>query len=255
MDKPTLKSQCVRLTEHDNWLEITLTRPDKLNAFTRSMYQDMTAAIQYFSANDALNVALLNSEGRAFCAGNDISDFLAAAEDNGSNGVDTAMLFITALMHTDKPVVAAVQGNAAGIGTTLLLHTDLVIAADNARFHTAFIQLGLVPEAASSLLLPRLIGRQNASRLLLAGDTLTAKEAQQMGMIAYVVPDANLAEEAQALCNKIANFSAAALTQTKRLMGGDVKKIQQRIDMEKELFMERLLSPETQAIFKQFVNK
>src|SRR5699024_4745229 len=255
MDKPNLNSQCIRLTEHDGWLEITLTRPDKLNAFTRSMYQDMAAAVNYFDANDAYKVALINAQGRAFCAGNDIGDFLAAAEESGGNAADTAMLFISALMQVSKPTVAAVQGNATGIGTTLLLHTDLVIAADDARLHTAFIQLGLVPEAASSLLLPRLIGRQNASRLLLAGDSLSAAEAQQMGLIAYVAPHDELAMQAAALCTKIAGFSAAALTQTKRLMREDLAEIQQQIDVEKEIFMERLLSPETQAIFKKFMHK
>lgn len=255
MEKPNLTSQCVQLTEHAGWLEITLTRPDKLNAFTRSMYHDMAAAVHYFDANDAFKVALINAQGRAFCAGNDIGDFLAAANDSGGNAADTAMLFITALMQASKPTVAAVQGGATGIGTTLLLHTDLVIAADDARFHTAFIQLGLVPEAASSMLLPRLIGRQNASRLLLAGDSLSATEAQQVGLIAYVAPSAELAEQAAALCTKIASFSATALSQTKRLMSADLGEIQQHIDVEKEIFMERLLSPETQAIFKQFMNK
>ena len=168
MTELTLNSGCVQARENGAVLHLTLDRAEKLNAMTTDMYQDLTRGVEHLAERDDLRVLLLTGNGRSWCAGNDIGDFLNADPASRDNGkLSPAMLLVHALMALDKPVVMGVQGNATGIGTTLLLHADLVVAADDARFQTAFINLGLVPEAGSSLQLPALIGRQNANRLMM----------------------------------------------------------------------------------------
>jgi len=150
----TLTSGCVQAREQGAVLHLVLDRAAKLNAMTASMYQDLTRGVEHLAKRDDLHVLLLTGNGRAWCAGNDIGDFLNADPASRDSGkLSPAMVLVHALMALDKPVVIGVQGNATGIGTTLLLHADLVVAADDARFQTAFINLGLVPEAGSSLLL------------------------------------------------------------------------------------------------------
>ena len=154
-----LQSGYVRVTEHGKLLEVTLDRADKLNALSGEMYRDISRAVDHYRDRDDLTALLLDAEGRAFTAGNDIGDFLNADPESRKDGKQSpAMDLVHRLIELDKPVIAAVHGNATGIGTTLLLHCDLVIAADSARFYTAFIDLGLVPEAGSSLILPALLG-------------------------------------------------------------------------------------------------
>lgn len=252
----TLHSDFIRVTEKDSLLTVTLSRPDKLNSITVAMYEDLRAAVRYFNDDSRFTTLLINAEGKVFSAGNDINDFLAASPESRQQGqLSPALELILELAQTKKPVIAAVQGSATGIGTTMLLHTDLVIAADNATFHTAFIQLGLVPEAGSSLLLPRLVGRQNAARMLLAGDRIEAQEAKEMGLIAYVVPADELDGAAVALAEKVASYSPEALTATKALMQPSFTELDEHVRREAVLFAERMFSPETQAIFQRFVNK
>lgn len=256
MKELQLDSNHIRVTEHDALLHVTLARPDKLNALTRAMYADLCQVIDHLDARDDLHALLLDGEGRAFCAGNDIADFAnadPAAQTQG--GVSIAMQFIYRLMATNKPVVMAVHGNATGIGTTMLLHSDLVIAAESARLYTAFIDLGLVPEAGSSLILPQRIGRQNAARLLLAGDTLSAAEAQRMGLVAYCCGDDELTEQALALGRKLAAKPPQAMQQSKQLMHHGNDAIHTQIDQEIEFFAERLFSDEAKAIFARFLAK
>lgn len=235
---------------------VTLNRPNKLNSLTIAMYQDLIQAVEYFANTSMLKVMLLEANGRAFCAGNDINDFLNADPSLREEGkLSPALQFIVALIQVEKPVIAAVQGFVTGIGTTMLLHMDLVIAADTARFHTAFIQLGLVPEAASSLLMPQLMGKQQANRLLLAGDSLNAEEAERMGLVAYVVEENNLRTSAQTLAHKISSYNGQAVKYTKALTRQDTTDIIERVHQESVLFAERMFSPETQALFKGFMNK
>jgi len=251
-----LHSGFIDTTEKEALLIVTLNRPSKLNSITAAMYQDLQAAVRYFKDQKSLTTLLINAQGNVFSAGNDINDFLAATPESRQGGeLSPALQFILELASTDKPVIAAVQGSATGIGTTMLLHTDLVVAADDAVLHTAFIQLGLVPEAGSSLLLPRLVGRQNAARLLLAGERIKAADAKEMGLVAYVVPTAELADTALALAEKIASFSPAALTATKALMKTSFSELEDQVKREAVIFAERMFSPETQAIFQNFVNK
>ncbi|WP_290538806.1 MULTISPECIES: enoyl-CoA hydratase-related protein [Alcanivorax] len=250
----TLNSGCVQARETGAVLHLTLDRAAKLNAMTASMYQDLTRGVEHLAERDDLHVLLLTGNGRAWCAGNDIGDFLNADPASRDNGkLSPAMVLVHALMALDKPVVIGVQGNATGIGTTLLLHADLVVAADDARFQTAFINLGLVPEAGSSLLLPALIGRQNANRLLLAGDTLSAQEAERCGLVAYRVPPEELEGTALTLAQRLAGKSPAAMAMTKQLLRQSDTAIKTQIEKESVLFAERMFSEDTRERFAGFL--
>lgn len=251
-----LKSGYVRVTEHGKLLEATLDRADKLNALTMEMYRDLSRVADHVRDREDINALLIDAEGRSFSAGNDIKDFRNADPESRKDGkLSPAMEFVHRLMALDKPVVMAVHGNATGIGTTMLLHCDLVIAANSARFYTAFINLGLVPEAGSSLLLPTLLGRQNASRLLIAGDTLTAEEAERMGLVAYRTTDEELREKALELGRKLADKPPQAMAYTKQLMRHGHDAVKGQIVAESERFAERMFSDETRAIFDSFLNK
>lgn len=252
----TLESGFVRVTEHGSLLHATLARPDKLNALNRAMYVDLRRVVAHLDARDDLHALLLDGEGRSFCAGNDIQDFAAAGREPTTQGeTSVAIEYIQQLVAATKAVVMAVHGNVTGVGTTMLLHSDLVIAADSARFYTAFIDLGLVPEAGSSLLLPQRIGSQNAARLLLAGDTITAEEAERMGLIAYLCSDDELADKALALGQAIAAKPPQALQETKQLLRHGTDALNAQIKIEAERFAARLRSAETQAIFARFLAK
>ena len=254
MTELTLTSGFIQTREHNAVLHVTLDRADKLNALNVAMYEDLTAAVQHLAARDDLNALLITANGRSYCAGNDIKDFLQADPASRDDGkLSPAMVLVHAFMALDKPIIMAVQGNATGIGTTMLLHADLVIAADDARFHTAFINLGLVPEAGSSLILPALIGRQNANRLLLAGDTFSAEEAERMGLIAYRVGVAELETKAQALADKLAAKSPAAIAMTKQLTRLSDAAIKTQIEKESVMFAERMFSDDTRAMVAGFL--
>lgn len=258
MALPDLQSGTVRATIDDHILHITLDRADKRNALTRAMYADLRAALEAGIDSDAVRVIMLDGEGPMFCAGNDIADFANVDLSSGDAGTTgPALSFIRRMAECDKPIVVAVQGQATGIGTTLLLHADLVIAADDARFYTAFIDLGLVPEAGSSRLLPAMLGRQNAARLLLAGDTLTAEEAERMGLIAYRVPRAALAERARELAARLAAKPPGAMTESKRLLrqGMNTAATLSQIEREAEVFGDRLASTEVREIMNAFMNR
>lgn len=258
MPCPELHSDHIRVAINEHILRITLDRPDKRNALTRTMYTDLEAAVSAGMADETVHVIVLEGEGEMFCAGNDIADFAGVDLSSGDAGVTgPALTFIRRMAECDKPIVVAVQGQATGIGTTLLLHADLVIAAEDARFYTAFIDLGLVPEAGSSLLLPRLLGRQNAARLLLAGETLSAAEAERMGLIAYRVPSAELAQRTQELAARLAAKPPGAMAASKRLMrqGMDSTALTGQIANEAEVFGQRLASDEVRDIMNAFLNR
>lgn len=258
MALPELDSGFVRASANDHVLRITLDRADKRNALTRAMYEDMTRAVEHAHQDDDIHVVLIDGAGDMFCAGNDIADFANVdphGEDAGAAG--PALTFIRALNDCDKATVVAVQGQATGIGTTLLLHADLVVAADDAKFFTAFIDLGLVPEAGSSLLLPAIIGRQNAARLLLVGETFDAEEAQSMGLIAYCVPRSELEARVYKLTARLAGKPQGAVRATKQLMRTALAHadVEGQIEREAELFGARLASDEVRQIMANFMGR
>ena len=229
---------------------IRMNRPEKKNALTFAMYEAMSAAIEDAGGKRALIIA--GCPG-AFCAGNDIVDFVAMTE-GGALGAPI-MRFLYALARCETPLVAAVDGVAVGIGTTMLLHCDHVVASAEARLSTPFVALGLVPEAASSLLAPRLMGPARAFSLLVMGQPLSASEAKAAGIVNTVVAAGELDGAALAAARIIAALPPQAVRTSRRLMRGAPDEIVARIDAEAEAFKQRLASPEAKAAFAAFLSR
>ena len=237
----------------DGVLRIEIDRPDKKNALTAAMYQAMADAIKAAEADHKVRVLLIHGKADLFTAGNDLQDFLDNPPRDDNQPV---FQFLYAISQAQKPVVAAVAGAAVGIGTTMLLHCDLVYAAPNARLQLPFVNLGLVPEAASSLLLPALIGYQRAAELLLLGESFSAQKAKEIGLVTDVVPEDRLFDTAMAQAKKLAGKPAASLRLTKRLMKqGQMAAVAQRIKLESDHFGERLGSPEAKEAVSAFLEK
>jgi enoyl-CoA hydratase/carnithine racemase len=244
-------SEHVVISRADGVLEIRLDRPEKKNALTRAMYDAMSDAFAVADAEPAIRVALLTGTGDTFTSGNDITDFQARAR----GGERAASRFLPAISSMQKPLIAAVNGAAIGVGTTMLMHCDLIVAARSARFVMPFTGLGLVPEAASSLLFPRLLGHQRASALLLLGEPLDAETALAWGVVNRVVDDAALLETARQMARRLAALPPQAVRLTKRLMKQGATDVSGRIDEELKLFSERLTSPEAREAFAAFMEK
>ena len=242
------------ITENrDGILRIEINRPDKKNALTSAMYQAMADAINVAEADSKVRVVLIHGKSDLFTAGNDLQDFLDNPPRDDNQPV---FQFLYGISQAQKPVVAAVAGAAVGIGTTMLLHCDLVYAAPNARLQLPFVNLGLVPEAASSLLLPALIGYQRAAELLLLGEPFTAQKAKEIGLVTEVVPEGQLFDTAMAQAKKLASKPAASVRLTKRLMKqGQMAAVAQQIKLESGHFGERLDSPEAKEAFTAFLEK
>ena len=194
-------------------MTIELNRPQKKNAITADMYGMLADALSEARATHAIRAVMVVGKREVFTAGNDLEDFLNHPPESDDS---PPFRFLTELSHLEKPLIAAVCGPAIGLGTTMLLHCDLVFAGDNATFSLPFAQLGLVPEAASSLLLGELIGHQRAAALLLLGQTFDAEEARQMGLVNAVLPVDAVVEHAKRQVDKLAAMPAAAVRATKR---------------------------------------
>jgi enoyl-CoA hydratase/carnithine racemase len=234
-------------------LSIMLNRPDKKNALTAAMYQDMADAFFDAENDAAVRAVLIRAEGGAFCAGNDLEDFMSTPPA-GQNA--PVFQFLRAISGAKKPVVAAVGGAAVGIGTTMLLHCDLVYAAPSAKFSLPFVQLGLCPEAASSLLLPRLAGYQWAAEKLLLGESFDAAEAVNVGIVNRLLPAEELDGFASAQAKKLSALPASSLRVTKALMkGADARDVAARMEDEAEHFATMLVAPEAKEAFKAFFEK
>lgn len=242
----------VVVSRADSVLEIRLDRPEKKNALTRAMYDAMADAFERADADPAIRVALLTGTGDTFTSGNDIADFQARAAD-GVRGA--ASRFLPTISAMQKPLIAAVNGAAIGVGTTLLMHCDLIVAARSARFVMPFASLGLVPEAASSLLFPRLLGHQRASALLLLGEPLDAETALAWGFVNRVADDAALMDTARDIARRLAALPPQSVRLTKRLIRHGAPDIAGRMAEEMRLFRERLASPEAKEAFSAFMEK
>ncbi len=244
----------VVVTKSSNILELRLERPTKKNALTFAMYETLIAALDDASKDTEIRAVVLTAAGNAFCAGNDIADFLAAGEFD----IRTAppARFIEAIIGFDKPLVAAVNGAAVGVGTTLLLHCDLVYATESARLSMPFVSLGLVPEAASSLLLPQRVGRAIASEMILLGTTLDAKRALALGLVNELCSDADLATTARRKAAELAAMPPNALRASRSLLRGDTSALLARAREEARIFAERLSTDEArEALFAFFQRK
>lgn len=232
---------------------IRLNRPDKKNAITRAMYGAMSAALAAGDADPAVRVHVFLGVPGAFSAGNDLADFMAVAM--GGDGGTEVWDFLLALAGVQKPMVSGVDGIAVGIGATLNLHCDITIATARTAFHTPFVDLGLVPEAASSLLAPRLLGHQRAFALLALGEPLPAEGALAAGLIHAIVPEDRLEADTLAMADKIAAKPPEALKIARDLMRGPRDAVVARINEENEHFRARLKSDEARNAFAAFLSR
>ncbi|KKW69202.1 enoyl-CoA hydratase [Lampropedia cohaerens] len=235
-------------------LTLTLNRPDKKNAFTQAMYGMLADALAAAAQEREVRVVVFQGHESIFSAGNDMADFQQGMATQG--GEPPVFRFLKALATFPKPVLAAVCGPAVGIGTTMLLHCDLVIAGDNAAFSLPFVNLGLCPEAGSSLLLPQLVGHLRASEALLLGEPFFAEAAQDIGLVNRIVPPGEANSYAQAQARRLAAKPSAALMATKRLLkGAQQAQVLARIDEEAQAFAELLRGPAAREAVAAFLEK
>jgi enoyl-CoA hydratase/carnithine racemase len=241
----------------DGILTIEFNRPERKNAITGAMYQTMADALVDAEKDGAVRAILIVGKPEIFTAGNDLEDFLKNAPAGGKPDLTRPVYqFMRALSGTSKPVVAAVAGAAIGIGTTMLMHCDLVYAADNAKFSLPFAQLGLCPEFASSLLLPQLAGYPRAAEKLLLGEPFSAKEAFEMGLVSKVLPIDELRPFAERQAAKLVALPAASVRATKALMKRPrLDAIQATLAVENEQFAAMLQGPEAKEAFTAFFEK
>jgi enoyl-CoA hydratase/carnithine racemase len=232
---------------------IRMNRPDKKNALTRAMYAAMAAALTEGDADPAVRVHVFLGLPGMFSAGNDLADFLAVA--TGGEGGNEVWDFLMTLAKSQKPMVSGVDGIAVGIGTTLNLHCDLTFATPRTVFRTPFVDLGLVPEAGSSLLVPQILGRQAAFAMLGLGEGLTAEQAKAAGLIHAVVSEDELEAVTLTAAETIAAKPPQALKIARDLMRGSREELVARIGEEAERFRERLQSDEARAAFVAFMNR
>jgi enoyl-CoA hydratase/carnithine racemase len=232
---------------------IRMNRPDKKNALTRAMYQAMAAALTEGDADPSVRVHVFLGVSGAFSAGNDLNDFMAVA--TGAEGGLEVWNFLLALAGSQKPVVSGVDGIAVGIGTTLNLHCDLTFATPRTVFRTPFVDLGLVPEAGSSLLAPAILGRQQAFALLALGEGFSAERAKEAGLIYAVVEEDRLEPAVMEAANLIAAKPPQALKISRDLMLGSRDALMARIREEGEHFRQRLKSDEARAALIAFMTR
>jgi enoyl-CoA hydratase/carnithine racemase len=238
----------------DGVLRITIDRPEKKNALTSAMYDALADAVEQGEASPEVRVMLLHANGDSFTAGNDLEDFVANPWEG--NAVPPALRFIAVMSGAKKPLVASIHGSAVGIGVTILLHCDLVYAADNAKLVMPFVNLGIVPEAGSTVLLPALVGHQRASELLLLGAPISAQRAYELGLVNMVVPLDTCLATALNAAQMLAEKPAAAVCATKALLKKtNAAELQRAISEEVEVLKERLQSPETREALTAFLQK
>ena len=237
---------------HGAVLEARLNRPEKKNALTGAMYDGISEILEQASSSNSIRAVLLAAAGSTFTAGNDLAEFMSMS---GDLAVSPQGRFVRAITGATKPIVAAVQGRAVGIGTTMLLHCDLVYATPDVKLSTPFVEMGLVPEAGSTLLFPARLGLQRASALLLLGETLDAEAAVAAGLVNAIVPADQLhacaLEKAQALASKAPEAFAVA----RRLMRGNKTQLDAHMAEEGEAFGRAVRGPEAREAFTAFFEK
>lgn len=232
-------------------LTLTLNRVAKQNAITRDMYQSLADALKEANGDFGIRVVVITHEGPHFTAGNDIFDFLNNPPHEPGSPVWN---FLQEIHNFTKPLLAAVSGNAIGIGTTMLLHCDITIASQTTNFSMPFVNLGLVPEAGATLLFPRLVGYQKAAQILLTGEPFSAEQALEMGLIAAVAQ--NPKDEIRKIALKLASQPPNAILQTKALLKSDLhEKVKVVMQAEGELFLRALESDEAQEAFMKLAAK
>ncbi|MEF7614922.1 enoyl-CoA hydratase [Aquincola sp. MAHUQ-54] len=237
----------------DGVATLEIARPEKKNALTQAMYEALTDGLAAAQADTSVRALLITGQPGIFTSGNDLEDFMARPPQGEASAV---FRFMKALAAFDKPVVAAVTGAAIGIGTTLLLHCDFVYVADDARLAMPFTGLGLVPEFASSLLVPQLMGHRRAAEKLLLGDPFTGEQAVECGIANAVLPASEVLKHARRVAERFNTLPPGAVRESKQLMRRwSAEAVQQAIGTEAGLFGQRLRSPEAMEAFQAFFQK
>lgn len=232
-------------------LIIRINRPEKMNAITRDMYAGLASALKDAAGDFSIRCVVITSEGDHFTSGNDIKDFMTNPPTEEDSDVAR---FLASLLDFPKPLIAAVKGNAIGVGTTMLLHCDVVVAAPSANFSMPFTSLGLVPEAGSSKLFPELVGYQRAARIFLTGESFGADEAKEMGLVESIASDAE--KVALEIAEKIGNQPPQAIINTKALMkAGKHDAVAAVMKAEFQIFALALQSEEAAEAFMNFIAK
>jgi enoyl-CoA hydratase/carnithine racemase len=244
----------VRISIEDQVLRLALARPEKKNSLTGAMYSVLGEAITRAQDDPGIRVVLLEAEGDVFSAGNDLADFTAVAAGTMDRREMKAFVFLEALAQATKPCVAAVHGLAVGIGVTMLLHCDLVYVAEDAKLLTPFVNLGVVPEAGSTWLLPQRIGYARAFEMVALGEPIDGRRAAQLGLANAALPAQEVRAKALAMAKLLAAKPIGSLRETKRLMR-DAEALTALIRRESEVFGERLRSPEAAEAFKAFAER
>jgi len=241
----------VLVSKSDGVQRVQFNRPEKKNALTLAMYETMTAALTEADNDPSIRVTLFSGLPGLFTSGNDLKDFMNPSD------LSAVVKFLYGLINAEKPIAAAVSGTAIGIGTTMLLHCDLVYAAEDAALKMPFVDLGLVPEAASSALLPAQFGHQRASALLLLGETLSGREAYEFGLVNRVFPDFDALEAgAMERLRHLATRAPSAVRATKKLLKrGQRQPVEEAMTAELEVFAQRLSSPEAAEAFTAFMQR
>lgn len=233
---------------------LEIARPEKKNALTMAMYEQMAGALREAQADTAVRAVLITGQPGIFTSGNDLEDFMKRPPQQG--GESTVYDFMRALLECDKPVVAAVTGAAIGIGTTMLLHCDLVYVSDEARLAMPFTSLGLVAEFASSLVVPQLMGRARAAEKLLLGDPMSGAEAVELGLANAVLPAGEVVNHARRVAERFNALPPNAVRETKKLMSRGLQAARlEQIGAESEVFARQLRSPEAREAFQAFFEK
>lgn len=253
MADPEKVNDHIKIETDSHVLRITLNRPDKKNALTQKMYSDMAQAIQHADETNDIRVIFISSSSDCFCSGNDLMDFMAF---NQAGMPKHENPFLPTIAKAQTPIIAAVSGPAIGIGTTMLLHCDLVFAAKSARFQMPFVNLGLCPEAGSSYLLPAMIGYQRAAKLLLLGESISAEQALEYGMICQVLPDDQLFSHAWSKALQLAAQPPDSVKLSKSLLKNPSRHILAEV-MANEIdhFAKRLLTDECAEALSAFFEK
>lgn len=235
-------------------LTVSFNRPEKKNSITQAMYEALANATERARTDEDVRVILFRAEGDSFCAGNDIQDFIAASQTSGNLVEKGIFRFLKALADLDKPAVAAVRGRGVGIGLTLLLHCDLVVVAEDALLSAPFVNLAIVPEAASNLLLPNLIGHPRAFELFALGEAIDGRTALNWGLANRAVPADQVEATARELAVKLSQRAPNSIRKTKALMR-DAEAIWELMQREAVAFGDQLRSPEAIETFTAFMEK
>ena len=238
----------------DGVMTIRLNRAHKKNAITSDMYGQMAKALEHSRTHADVRACLLLGSPGIFTAGNDIADFLAVAM-TGQRGSMAVFDFLKEIIKSEKPIVAGVDGAAIGVGTTMLMHCDYVVASDRSTFRTPFVDLGLVPEAGSSLIGPRIMGHHRAFELLALGEEFTAEDAKSAGFVNRIYSSGAVEESATTVARKLAAKPPEALLLSRNLVRGDREDILIRMEEEAEIFLGRLKSDEAKKAFMAFMNR